>query len=120
MVGAGEAERDGLVAALHASATLASKGRLIRCTVPGSTPNRSAILRTPGLPGVATAFLIRSSTSEAIRGRPSRFTSILARASLARKLFCEVIYYGVAVALGRRGKLCQAHRAFGSITGRSA
>jgi len=27
---------------------LASKGRLIRRTVPGLTPNRSAILRTPG------------------------------------------------------------------------
>ena len=31
------------------------RGQLIRCTVPGSTPNRSAILRTPGLPGVARA-----------------------------------------------------------------
>jgi len=29
------------------------KGRLIRCTVPGSTPNRAAILRTPGWPGSA-------------------------------------------------------------------
>jgi hypothetical protein len=48
------------------------RGRLIRCTVPGSTPNRSA---TPGLPGVARAFLMRSSSSQAIRGRPSRFRS---------------------------------------------
>ena len=35
------------------AAALASKGRLIRCTVPGSTPNCAAILHTPGLPGVA-------------------------------------------------------------------
>src|SRR5262249_49471871 len=28
----------------------ATKGRLIRCTVPGSTPNRLAMTRTPGLP----------------------------------------------------------------------
>jgi hypothetical protein len=27
---------------------LPRKGGLIRCTVPGSTPNRAAILRTPG------------------------------------------------------------------------
>jgi hypothetical protein len=31
------------------------RGRLIRCTVPGSTPNRLAMTRTPGLPGVARA-----------------------------------------------------------------
>jgi hypothetical protein len=38
----------------HAAAALAaSKGRLIRCTVLGSTPNRLAMTRTPGLPGVA-------------------------------------------------------------------
>src|SRR5204863_5728121 len=60
------------------------RGRLIRCTVPESTPNRSAILRTPGLPGVARAFLIRSSSSAAIRGRPIRFPSLLARARPAR------------------------------------
>src|SRR5260370_14636520 len=35
-----------------------SKGRLIRCTVPGSTPKRFAMTRTPGLPGVAKAFLM--------------------------------------------------------------
>ena len=49
----------GLERASHASAALASKGRLIRCTVPGSTPNWVAILRTPGLPGVARAFLMQ-------------------------------------------------------------
>jgi hypothetical protein len=32
---------------LHATALTPSQGRLIRCTVPGSTPNRLAILRTP-------------------------------------------------------------------------
>jgi hypothetical protein len=35
-----------------------SKGRLIRCTVPGFTPNRLAMTRTPGLPGVARASRI--------------------------------------------------------------
>jgi two-component system, NtrC family, sensor kinase len=35
-------------------------------SVPGSTPSLPAILRTPGLPGVARAFLIRSSSSGAI------------------------------------------------------
>jgi hypothetical protein len=35
---------------------LAAKGRLIRCTVPRSTPNRLAMTRTPGRPGVATAL----------------------------------------------------------------
>ena len=42
-----------------APATLApSKGRLIRCTVPGSTPNCLAMTPTPGLPGVARASRI--------------------------------------------------------------
>jgi hypothetical protein len=36
-----------------------SKGRLMRCTVPGSTPNRLAMTRTPGLPGLARASRIR-------------------------------------------------------------
>ena len=47
------------------AATLASKGRgrLIRCTVPGATPNCFAISRTPGLPGAANAFWIRASMS---------------------------------------------------------
>jgi hypothetical protein len=39
--------------------------------VPGSTPNCAAILRTTGLPGIARAFLLRSSSSGAIRGRLS-------------------------------------------------
>ena len=43
-----------------------SKGRLMRCTVPGSTSNCLAMTRTPGLPGVARAFLMRSSSSGAI------------------------------------------------------
>ena len=34
----------------------ATKGRLIRCTVPGLTPNLAAILRTPGCPGAPDAF----------------------------------------------------------------
>ena len=57
-----------------------SKGRLIRSTVPGSTPNRSAILRTPSVrPGALRAARIRASRSGAIRGRPSFFPSALAR-----------------------------------------
>jgi hypothetical protein len=40
----------------YATATLApSKGRLMRCTVDGLTPNRSAMTRMPGRPGVARA-----------------------------------------------------------------
>jgi hypothetical protein len=39
----------------------------------GLPPNRSAILRTPGRPGVARAFLMHSSSSGAIGGRPSLF-----------------------------------------------
>ena len=50
----------------------------------GRLPNCSAILRTPGLPGVARVFLMRASNSGAIRGRPSRFPSLLARARPAR------------------------------------
>jgi hypothetical protein len=44
-----------------------SKGRLIRCTVPGSTPNRAAILRTPSVrPGSSRAARMRFSSSGAI------------------------------------------------------
>jgi myo-inositol-1(or 4)-monophosphatase len=44
------------------------KGRLIRCTVPGSTPNRFAILRTPSVRPVAfKAARMRASTSGALR-----------------------------------------------------
>ena len=69
----------------YATATLApSKGRLIRCTVPGSTPNRLAMTRTPGRPGVARASRIRFSSAGAIGGRPRRLPSLLARASPAR------------------------------------
>jgi len=47
-----------------AATTLApAKGRLIRCTVSGSTPNRLAMTRTPGLPGVARASRIRFSSA---------------------------------------------------------
>jgi hypothetical protein len=44
---------------LYAAALAAwSKGRLIRCTVPGSTPNRAAILRTPSVrPGLSRVAL---------------------------------------------------------------
>ena len=39
----------GRSSSLHAASPTPSKGRLIRCTVPGSTPNRFAILRTPSV-----------------------------------------------------------------------
>ena len=69
----------------YATATLApSKGRLMRCTVDGLTPNRSAMTRMPGRPGVARASRIRFSSAGAIGGRPRRFPSLLALASPAR------------------------------------
>src|SRR5262249_23710537 len=49
------------------------KGRLIRCTVPGLTPNCLAMTRTPGLPGVARALRIRFS-SGSDWGTPEAFT----------------------------------------------
>jgi len=40
----------------YAASPTATKGRLIRCTVPGSTPKRFAILRTPSVrPGALRA-----------------------------------------------------------------
>ena len=66
----------------YATATLApSKGRLMRCTVDGLTPSRSAMTRMPGRPGVARASRIRFSSAGAIGGRPRRFPSLLALAS---------------------------------------
>jgi hypothetical protein len=53
----------------YATTTLlaSSKGRLIRCTVPGLTPNRSAILRTPSVrPGLSRAARIAFSVSAGI------------------------------------------------------
>jgi hypothetical protein len=70
---------------LHAAAPVPSKGRLMRCTVLGSTRKRAAILRTPSVrPGAFRAARIRSSRSGAIRGRPSCFPSSLALLSPAR------------------------------------
>jgi hypothetical protein len=72
-------------ATLHAAALMASKGRLILCTVPGSTPNRFAILRTPSVrPGAFRAVRICASSSGAIRGRPSCLPSALARRPYAQ------------------------------------
>jgi hypothetical protein len=69
----------------HAATLAPSKGRPIRWTVPGSTPNRAAILRTPSVrPGLSRAALIAFSRSAGIGGRPSRLPSLLARASPAR------------------------------------
>ena len=56
---------------LYAASLAPSKGRLIRCTVLGSTPKRFAIFRTPSVrPGALRAARIRASSSGAIRGRP--------------------------------------------------
>ena len=66
----------------YATATLApSKGRLMRCTVDGLTPNRSAMTRMLGRPGVARASRIRFSSAGAMGGRPRRFPSLLALAT---------------------------------------
>src|SRR5262244_2926065 len=62
----------------------ATKGRLIRCTVPGLTPNRAAILRIPGLPGVAGASRIRFSSARAIGDRPSQNNARASRVGAAR------------------------------------
>jgi len=67
--------------AFHAAPTLAgsTKGRLILWTVPGSTPNRAAILRTPSVrPGLSKAAPMRFSSSGAIGGLPSRLPSLFA------------------------------------------
>jgi hypothetical protein len=70
---------------LYAAKRAPSKGRLIRCTVPGSTPKRFAILRTPSVrPGALRAAGIFASSSGAIRGRPSCLPSALARLRPAR------------------------------------
>jgi len=53
----------------HSTTASCSKGRLIRCTVPGLTPNCWAMTRTPGLPGVARASWIRFSSAGAIGGQ---------------------------------------------------
>lgn len=68
---------------LYATPFMLSKGRLIRCTVPGSTPNRFAILRTPSV-RLGAFKAARASSSGAMRGRPSCFPSSLARLSPAR------------------------------------
>src|SRR5262249_25518792 len=49
---------------------VAAKGRLIRCTIPGSTPNYLAMTRTLGRPGAVRASRIRFSSIGAIGGRP--------------------------------------------------
>src|SRR5215471_17667350 len=47
---------------------VAAKGRLIRCTIPGSTPNYLAMTRTLGRPGAVRASRIRFSSTGAIGG----------------------------------------------------
>jgi hypothetical protein len=71
----------------HSATASCSKGRLIRCTVPGLTPNCLAMTRTPGLPGVARASRIRFWSAGAIGGRPRRLPSPLARAKASTDSF---------------------------------
>jgi hypothetical protein len=60
-----------MLSSYAATTFAASKGRLIRCTVLGSTPNRFAIFRTPSVrPGAFRAARIRFSNSGAIRRSP--------------------------------------------------
>src|SRR5215813_4368903 len=62
----------------YAAALAPSKGRLIRCTVLGSTPKRFAIFRTPSVrPGAFRAVRIRASSSGAIRGQAEALTLLL-------------------------------------------
>src|SRR5262249_9627482 len=61
----------------------ATKGRLIRCTVSGLTPNLAAVLLTPGLPGVAGASRIRFSSVRAIGNRPSQNNARASRVGAA-------------------------------------
>src|SRR6516164_1149459 len=68
--------------AYAAPATLATKGRAMRCTVLGFTSNLAAVLRTLMPP--ARAALIRSASLSAIGGRPRRLPSRLARCKPAR------------------------------------
>src|SRR6516225_2929884 len=68
--------------AYAAPATLATKGRAMRCTVLGFTSNLAAVLRTLMPP--ARAALIRSASLSAIGGRPRRLPSRLARCRPAR------------------------------------
>ena len=60
-----------------------SKGRLILCTVPGSIPNCLALRAHLAVLELPRAFLMRCSSSGAIRGRPSCLPSLLARLSPA-------------------------------------
>jgi GAF domain-containing protein len=55
----------------HSATASCSKGRLIRCTVPGLTPNCLAMTRTPGLSGVARASRIRRPPRPIVSIRPA-------------------------------------------------
>jgi len=68
----------------YVATPLATKGRLILCTVLGSTPNCLAITRTPGRPGWLRAARMATSFSSEMVGRPKRFPSLLALAKPAR------------------------------------
>jgi hypothetical protein len=83
-VGCGDSESFRRLSA-YATTLAPPKGRLTRCTVLGSTPNRAAILRMPSVrPGALRAARIRLSSSSGIRGRPSCLPSLLALLSPAR------------------------------------
>src|SRR5262249_53982166 len=73
----------------------------IRCSGSGLTPNLAAILRTPGLPGVARASRIRFSRAGAIGGHPRRFRSSWSPVTAARTRLTAILPPEVAEA-GRR------------------
>ena len=68
----------------YVAATLTpAKGRLMRCTVPGSTPNRAAILRTPSVrPGL---FRQQATNHAWINRGKERQLPVLASADLYRR-----------------------------------
>src|SRR6266436_3507407 len=83
---------------MRATTLDATKGRLIRCTVSGLTPNLAAILRTPGLPGVASARFPARRLPDAT---PRRFRSSQSPVTAARTRLTAILPPEVAEA-GRR------------------
>src|SRR5262249_58962269 len=84
------ASRGTLFVSSRPHTAMSAKGRLIRCTVLGSTPKRLAMPRTPSPVRLRSfrAAWIRFSRSAAIRGRPSRFL-ILGPPKPGADSFCD-------------------------------
>jgi hypothetical protein len=75
-----------------------------RCTVPGSTPNRLAITRTPGLPGVARAHGF-AFPGEAIGGHPRRFSLIPDSRKAGTAMLSPLHWRAAPLASPRKGRL---------------